>query len=398
MHPAEPISKNGPVFSPKFLLAAACCRWPPSEARYAAIRAAATAISDWDAFLRTAARHRILGLVHDALTAARADVPAEIAGKLALQSGKIARQNELLAAETVRLQGVFAAAQISFLVLKGLPLARIVYGSYASKQTRDIDLLVAPNRAEDALQSLEREGYVLLPPAERLSAAQRRAVLRYARELEFRRHCSGIVVELQWRPTNNPLLLRGIDADAPSQSVTLCGGVVRTLAPEEMFSHLCVHGAGHAWSRLKWLADVNALLAADDSDIEHLYAQARSHGAGLCAAAALLLCRQLFELKLPPALTDELERNKRAKRLKTIALSAMTTPQTGPRGMIAAANNILMQFLLGRGWAFFAAQCRIASFGVLDVIAFPLPSRLRFLYPALRLPLWIWRRVAVRCR
>jgi hypothetical protein len=52
------------------------------------------------------------------------------------------------------------------------------------------------------------------------------------------------------------------------------------------------------------------------------------------------------------------------------------------------------QFLLGQGWAFFAAQCRTASVGIIDVISLPLPSYLHFLYPLLRLPLWLWRRAA----
>jgi hypothetical protein len=48
--------------------------------------------------------------------------------------------------------------------------------------------------------------------------------------------------------------------------------------------------------------------------------------------------------------------------------------------------------LLGHGWAFFAAQVRTAAVGIIDVISLPLPPYLHFLYPLLRLPLWLWRR------
>jgi hypothetical protein len=51
------------------------------------------------------------------------------------------------------------------------------------------------------------------------------------------------------------------------------------------------------------------------------------------------------------------------------------------------------QFLLGQGWAFYAAQCRIASVGIRDVLTLPLPRSLHFLSPVLRLPLWLWRRI-----
>jgi hypothetical protein len=383
------------VFSPEFLLAAACCRWPPGETRNAAVRAAAARLTGWNGVLRLARRHRILGFVHDALAAAALDLPGDATLMLTAQAAKFARQNALLAREAARLQGLLDAAQIPVVVLKGLPLAQLAYGSCASKQTRDIDLLVPPDCAEAALQILEAEGYQLLPPAECLGSRQRRAVLEYAREVELRHRGSKIVVELQWRPTNNPLLLQGIDARAPTQSVALGDGSnVRTLADDDLFAQVCVHGAGHAWSRLKWLADLNALVSSEDTDIARLYRHAQSRGAGLCAGQALLLCELLFERKLPAAIAAELAANRRVKKLAAIALQAMTSPQVKPEGMVAVANNIMMQFLLGQGWVFFAAQCRIASVGVVDVIALPLPPRLRFLYPVLRLPLWVWRRVS----
>lgn len=284
--------------------------------------------------------------------------------------------------------------------MKGLPLAQLVYGSCASKQTRDIDLLVPPERAEAALQILEREGYELRPPAERLGKAQRRAVLHYGREVELRHRDSKMVVELQWRVTNNPLLLQGIDAHSATQIVALSdGSSVRTLAQGDLFAHLCVHGAVHTWARLKWLADLNALIAAKDADIARLYRHAQSRGAGLCAGQALLLCQRLFELELPPALEAELQGSRRILKLVKIALHAMTRPYAKKDGVTAVSANVYTQFLLGQGWAFYAAQCRIASVGILDIATLPLPPALHLLYPVLRLPLWLWRRtIASRSR
>lgn len=385
---------NGPALAPEFLLAVACCRWPPSPARNAAVRAAAAGVTDWNVFLRMASRQRVVGFVRDALSAAEVDIPRDAADKLASQFQNIARQNVLFAGEAARLRILFDTAQIPILVLKGQPLAQLAYGSCNSKQMRDIDLLVPPERAEAALQLLEREGYMLFAPAAHLNSAQRRAVVQYSREVELRHRDSKMLVELQWQLTNNPLLLRGTDAFAATQSVVLVDGTgVRTLAPDDLFAQLCVHGAGHAWSRLKWLADLNALLAAKDTDIAHLYRYAQSIGAGLCAGQALLLCHFLFDLELPPALVAELQGNRRILKLKEIALQAMTRPQAKPEGVRAKSANVYTQFLLGRGWAFYAAQCRIASVGIFDVVTLPLPPSLHFLYPLLRVPLWLWRRV-----
>jgi hypothetical protein len=194
---------------------------------------------------------------------------------------------------------------------------------------------------------------------------------------------------------DNSLLLRGVDAHSVAQSVPLSdGATVHTLGQEDLFAYLCVHGAHHAWSRLKWLADVNALVA-NDADIGRLHRHAQRIGAGLCAGQGLLLCQRLFALNLPEPLVDELGANQRVKKLMTIALDAMTAPraETEADGGVAGVMRIVRtQFLLGQGWAFHAAQIRAMAAGPADVIRFPLPMPLHFLYPLLRLPLWLWRR------
>jgi hypothetical protein len=383
------------ALAPEFLLAAACCRWPASEARNAAVRNAAAGVTDWNHFLWLVRRQRIAGLVHDALLLAGVDFPSATAKKLKAWAERIGRRNSVLAAETVRLQRALESANIPVLVLKGVALAQLAYGSLGAKHARDIDLLVPPERAETAMQLLEREGYVLSSPAQHLSDRQRRSLVRYAREVELVHSDSHLIVELQWRVMDNPLLLRGVDAHSVAQSVPLSdGATVHTLGQEDLFAYLCVHGAHHAWSRLKWLADVNALVA-NDADVGRLYRHAQRIGAGLCAGQGLLLCQRLFALNLPGALVDELSANQRVRRLVAIALDAMTAPraETEADGGVAGVTRIVRtQFSLGQGWAFHAAQIRAMAAGPADVIRFPLPLPLHFLYPLLRLPLWLWRR------
>lgn len=387
------IGMTGEPLSAEILLVAACCRWPPSQPRDAAIRDAAAKVADWDGFLRIVARHRVGGLVHNALSAAGVELPSQVTERLASRAEEIARNNLFLVGELARLQRAFDAARIPVLVLKGAPLAQFAYGSFTVKESRDIDFLLPPDRAEAALKLLEGEGYATLPPAEHLSDVQFRALVRYGREVDLARPGSNLPIELQWRAVENPLLLEDVDARSPTRSIALSHDVtVRTLAQDDLFAYLCVHGAYHAWSRLKWLADLNALIAATGADVAGLFAHARAIGAGLCAGQALLLCQLLFDLGLPPALAAELRANARIARLVRIALQAISAPQAGKDGIRAVSANVHRQFLLGQGWAYYFAQCRILSVGIIDVIALPLPKALQFLYPLLRLPLWLWRR------
>jgi len=384
-------------FAPDFLLAVACCRWPPSEERVAAIRNAASNVADWDGLPHIVKRHRLIGLATHGIRSAGIALPPSVVDELAARSGRYKRHRLILIAETVRLQNVLVAGRISVIVLKGVALEQLAYTELAAKQTRDIDLLVSPERAEEAWQLIEREGYKLSVPAKQLNRMQRRALITYGREIELVHPQTGMRVELQWRAADNPLLLKGVDARAATQTVSLSeSAVVRTLASEDLFAYLCVHGARHTWARLKWLADLNALLVSTNADIEHLYRHAYKIGAGLCAGQGLLLCQQIFGLKLPPSLVEGLGGDKRCRRLVDIAIAALTAPRTSSdrnRGIREVAREIRYQFLLGQGLRFYATQCWVACIGTADIVRLPLPRPLHFLYPLLRLPLWLWRRI-----
>jgi hypothetical protein len=318
------------VFSPEFLLAVACCRWPSNEGRAAVLHAGAARIKDWNGFLQVTINHRIIALVGEALRAAGVILPRSIDDELKSLVQHNVRRGLNLAAETVRIQNMLDAAAIPVVVLKGAAIEQLAYASLASKQTRDIDLLVPPERVAAALQRLKRDGYALSLPAKTLNNTQLQALLRYGREIEIFDPRKRMRVELQWLAADNPWLLKGVGARSCTQTVPLSeGAAVRTLAPDDLFAYLCVHGARHCWSRLKWVADLNALLVSSNTDIEHFYRHAQKIGAGLCAAQALLLCRRLLGLKLPPTLLAELKADKRHRKLVAIAMDALAASNAG---------------------------------------------------------------------
>ena len=63
------------AFPAELALAAACVLWPHSERRVEAIRRAARETIDWNRFLRTVARHGVVGMAYDGLRRAGAAVP-----------------------------------------------------------------------------------------------------------------------------------------------------------------------------------------------------------------------------------------------------------------------------------------------------------------------------------
>ncbi len=380
-------------FPPAFRLACACCMWPPSPQRDAMVRAAAEGV-DWARFLRVLARQRVQGLARDALKAAGVTAPPEVEQRLAGLAQTGAVRGLRLAAEAVRLQRLLDAEGVPALFVKGASLAQLAYGSQALKSARDIDVLVAPGDAARALELLKREGYVAVAPAGELSAPQLDILLRLHKDLELIHVSRRLSLELHWRLIDNPVLLRQIGLGSPTQEVVVLDGSLRTLGDKELFAYLSVHGASHCWFRLKWLADLNAWLAAKPEDeIVGFYRYAEGLGVGACAGQGLVLCNRLLGLALPATLAQALTGAK-LRMLVAAALDAMVGPDAetelvqrpfGPFRTLPA------QFLRGRGAGFFLAQCGMLFQSLDDMLQYPLPRALHFLYPLLRLPLWLLR-------
>lgn len=378
----------------EFLLAAACCR-PPGKARDQTVRAAAGGV-DWRSLERVVARHRIEGLAHAALVAAGVAPAAGVAEALRNAASAIARAGLEMAAETGRLQDLFDQAGIPSLVLKGATLDILAWGRLGLKRSWDVDLLVSPTDAGRARAVLEREGYALRLPAGRApDAFETWAAL--SKEAVFHHPGAGHVVELHWRLVDVATLLPGLSVNARSQAVPLSPTLaLRTLADDELFAYLCVHGTSHGWSRLKWLADLGAFLARrDDAERHRLYRRAVDLQAGRCPATALLLCERLLGSPLPPGCVAEIRADAKAERLVGIALEALT----GAGGAevaarpLAAERILLSHFLFADGWRFRLAEWRRQWISLDDHMRLRLPGRLAFLYGVVRAPLWVWRRL-----
>jgi hypothetical protein len=378
---------------PAFRLTCACSRWPPSPARDEAVRQAAQGV-DWERFVRVLARQRLGGLANAALAAAAVTPPPEVQAQLTRTAQFISFRALALAAEAVRLQALFDGEGVGALFVKGAALAQLGYGTQALKHCRDIDLLVSPADAERGYAILQREGYLPIVPQGPLSEAQRRLVFRLHKDMELLQSARRLSVELHWRLIDNPVLLEGVDARSPSQAVAVAGGRLATLADPQLFAYLVTHGATHCWSRLKWLADLNAWLSHKTEDeVAGFYACAETLGVEACAGQALLLCERLLGYRMPAALAPRLATRK-LRGLVAAALDAMVGPDGelelfqrpfGPFRLLAP------QFARGRGLRFFLAQCRLLVDSLEDKLDYPLPGPLHFLYPVLRLPFWVLR-------
>src|SRR5262245_34352051 len=284
-------------FSPEFQLAAACAMWPPSDRRTEAIRTAVAGPLDWPRFLRVTRRHQLIGLVHEGLTQVQPDVPSEIASEISVESAMLIRENLSIARESLRLQRLFDDADLPVLFVKGVALSVLAFGNIGLRASKDIDLLVAYETLPAATTLILRAGYRRFDPPAEVSDAKLRLLMPLRKDLGFIHEATGLQIELHWRLFLNPHAMAETLITAASRIVPLSGAAgLRTLGEENLFAYLCMHGALHWWYRLKWLADVNALLASTpEDDIERFVQAAQVRGVGRAATQALLLCQKLLQ-------------------------------------------------------------------------------------------------------
>jgi len=209
---------------------------------------------------------------------------------------------------------------------------------------------------------------------------------------------ASLEVELHWRLFNNAKYMDGLGAKAEFRRFSMLNDIsLRTFVGDAQFAYLCAHGAVFAWTRLKWLADIGALLAKNPDQVERLYDAAVNLGAGPAAAQALLLCRRFLESEVPAGLVEKLNRDSKIRSLVQLAIRAMTRGggEIEPYDLHQGLEPMIRSpWLLDSTPRFLWGEINTHWVGWNDVIDVSLPRGLQFLYPILRVPLWLGRRVA----
>ncbi|MBX9796711.1 nucleotidyltransferase family protein [Sphingomonas sp.] len=369
--------------TPAERLVLACLCWPRDDARRAAIAEAAAGLGDgWGTVLALVRRHRVAPLVLDGVTAADVAPPPA----LLAEGARATRTALAVAAEAARLGDEMAAQGLAVVVAKGPALSMQLYGMPALREVHDLDLLVAPADFRAALARLMAGDYQQLsgPP---LSASER--VFDYWREGEkdvmLARRDGRVIVELHHRLVTNPHAMAPMSLADATGAVALAGATLRTLAGADLFAYLVTHGTLHHWFRLKWLADIQAMLAATDAaGIAALVAGADARGAGQAARVALILCHRLFNEPVPPALLTPDRQIARLVRRAERAIAAPDTVATGFgslreswRQLSAHGSWRYRHWQLTRRWRDWRLAARL-----------PLPAMLHPLYVPIRAATW----------
>ncbi|MDE2595708.1 MAG: nucleotidyltransferase family protein [Sphingomonadales bacterium] len=353
-------------------------------------QALALPTADPEQLARAARRHQVESLVVERLTHANADVPPALAA--AARRAREAGLRQLSVA--IDLQRRFAAVGLGCLFLKGLALSQRAYGAMLTRQSVDIDLLIAATDVPRAWRVLAEAGYLPLNPQKALSGAALGLFLHSAKDSLHRDPLHGVAIELHWRMSDE-MAAPALPPPEGWQTVTVSPGVhLETLADADLVVFLCTHGAAHGWARLKWLADVAALLASAPDGGAAWWLHAQRAGATIPAASAVLLAERLLGMAPPPGFDPP--RSLRLSLLMRLAMALIaagggtrelaTTPWRGWAEMAA-------KLLAAANWRARAVVGRRLLVSAEDVAELSLPAGFGWLYPVLRVPMLVRRRL-----
>jgi hypothetical protein len=291
---------------PELALVVACLRWPSDAAARTQIAACLSPTLDWDRFIFWAKRHRVVSLVFETLRQTEnLALPAGVVDSLRQASQRQARISLQQVAETVLLTRLLAEAGIGVVVLKGPALSQLAFGQPALRDSRDIDLLIEPVQVPRVDAILATQTYQRIKPVGKLSARLSSAYRQWTHEIVYRSASRGSLVEIKHRlhPTQALLALDIERLTAHPRIVHLSGHGVPVLPDVELFLYLCTHGSRHCWFRLKWLADIGALLSGMSGDLlDKITERAAFLGVERSLREALLLAHHLLAAPVPETL------------------------------------------------------------------------------------------------
>jgi hypothetical protein len=299
--PMLPMSVQGlNALSPEIRLLIACCRLNPD----AAVLADAVArVENWMQVVDSAKHHFIVPLVYRQLSGLpHGVVPVSALEALGVARKASVRKTLLQQAELQHLTAKHLAPHgIDYLVFKGLTLAGHYYGSASLRECRDIDVLIDPRRLHGLVADLLDNGYQL-----KLSAHP----VRNAKDL--RAYCEmvgdvavlsprGVLLELHQRldftgcqyPVKSELLF------AKAEKVCVDAHEFPALPTTDLFIYLCYHHGKHQWSRLHWVADLDALIQHELFRLMAVLQRADELGLRSMVDAALHIYQVLHNVRLP---------------------------------------------------------------------------------------------------
>jgi hypothetical protein len=254
----------------------------------------------WISFITLALEHQVGGLALAGLNRMPGLlVPPPVVAQLAEHARHILKQRAAALEELRRIAQALAGAGIDMMPIKGPLLRQRLFPEVAAGPSRDLDLLIRPHQVRLAFDILAQCGY---RGESGFSLKQSQMLMQlYGQDL-WQRDDGRFAIEphIAIVPGNLGVKVNHEAMWQRAQLTEFDGAAIRVLEPEDEFMLLAVHGAKEGWARLKWLADLAALVAHEPQINWELVSQrAKEQLLQRMTGLSALLLAETFALELP---------------------------------------------------------------------------------------------------
>ena len=265
---------------------------------------------DWNLVIAQGHRHDILPLLYWSL---KTHCPDKIPDPIRKELGEFfqanARKNLFAISELLRILSLLEKQGIKAIPFKGPVLTSILYGNPALRCYGDIDILISKMDFLLVKEILCKNGY--LPAIPSVSTPPEAIILRSNCESNFFRQHPEVHLEIHWGIA--PIWFFPSTDYEPwwdrVEQIPLGGGNIPSLSVEILVFTLCVHGAKHLWSNLKWISDLARLIEIRKINWLDLMELASRLKCQRMIHLGLLLAKHLLDAPVPPPIINNIEKD-----------------------------------------------------------------------------------------
>jgi hypothetical protein len=263
--------------------------------------------ADWDSLVYWAVRFKVGGLFYREIKSRNFPtglIPVDVRNRLRNAYRNLATINTRLFFDASKVLKSLADNQLPVIALKGLSLAKNIYGDIALRPMSDMDLLV---KEEDLI----RAGRILLTLGYKPYFPVWESMLKTHHHLPPFTNKSGTIIELHWNivTPDSP-----IEADLDGLWERAClikvdNVDVQAFSQEDLFLHLCIHACVQLQPDLIPLCDIAGLIkiSADKIDWQIVMERATRWGGQKCVYLMLLLVQELLGAAPPDKIMSEMK-------------------------------------------------------------------------------------------
>ena len=271
---------------------------------------------DWNLVIEQGQRHQILPLLYWSLkTHCPGKVPDPIMKELKEFLQTNARKNLFAISELLRILNLLEEKGIKAIPFKGPVLTSILYGNPGLRCYGDLDILIPKNDFLLATEIICNNGY--FPTIPFASPPPEAKIFRANCEYSFFRSLPEVHLEIHWGIAPS-WFFSSIDFEPwwdRVEQISLGGGNIPSLSVEILVFTLCVHGAKHLWSNLKWTSDLARLIEIRKINWLNLMELASRLKCQRMIHLGLLLAKQLLDAPIPIHIINNIEKDDLSMRL-----------------------------------------------------------------------------------